>query len=313
MSQGWVITQLERVLAGNIECLPHQREHLSLLDRVDPQVRLEIQVGIQHVARVSGLVTDQFEHRLHGVAATGRGYHRRHQRRWSHCRRRRRNECRLSRRSRDHGRRSLRPRCRHDWHGRAIAHAGARARAHGPGRLSRLARRLANVLDAQGTLLNFQDRRRVSGDLRQPALVGNPIRYPLFETLNATEHGHRDLRTKTGGQAQGVAHRIVSALRQIERAQFRIGLAVVGHRRNDLPLQNLDRHCILHAHPHGMTSEALGVAHHQVVGAGAKGLAQSKHLGRGAASTRWRVGLVRNEDQLARHCVSVYAVTPLHA
>ena len=144
-------------------------------------------------------------------------------------------------------------------------------------------------------------------------MVGNPIRYPLFETLNATEHGHRDLRTKTGGQAQGVAHRIVSALRQIERAQFRIGLAVVGHRRNDLPLQNLDRHCILHAHPHGMTSEALGVAHHQVVGAGAKGLAQSKHLGRGAASTRWRVGLVRNEDQLARHCVSVYAVTPLHA
>ena len=210
---------------------------------------------------------------------------------------------------------------RHRWHARRSRRhhhrrpfdAGSWTRTHCPSRLSRLARRLPIVLDAQGALLDFQGWRRVPGDLAQPALVGRPVRHPLFQPINAAEHSHRNLGTEAGSQAQGVAHRIVSALRQIECAQLGIGLAIVGHRRDDLLLQDLDRDRVLHAHAHGMTREPLGVAHHQIIGTGTECLAQGEHLGRGTAAARRRVGLVRDEDQLARHGVPVDAVTLLHA
>ena len=195
MSQGWVVTQLERVLPRNIECLPHQREHLGLFDRVDTQVRFEIQIGIQHVARIAGLVTDQFEHRLHGDVAARRCDGRRDRRRRNHCRGRGRQRSWLSRRSRDRGDRwrSRRPRRNRRRHRPLVAQTCARTGAHGPGGLSRLARRRAIILDAQGTLLDFQGRRWVPGDVGKPALVGGPIRHPLFQSINATEHGHCDL------------------------------------------------------------------------------------------------------------------------
>ena len=60
-----------------------------------------------------------------------------------------------------------------------------------------------------------------------------------------------------------------------------------------------------------MPGEALGVGHDQVVGRGTEGLAQSKHLGRGAAPACRRIGLVRDENQLFGHGVPFEAVLAL--
>ena len=132
-------------------------------------------------------------------------------------------------------------------------------------RLRRFTPRLALVLDAQRALLNFSRWGVVTRNLRQPALVGRLIHDALLDPLNTTIERQGDLRTEARGQAQGEAHWVVPSLGQVERAQFRIGFAEIGHWRHDLLFQDLDCHRVFDADAHGMPSEAFGVGHNQVV------------------------------------------------
>ncbi len=72
MTERRVVSQSQRVLPGDIECLPHQREHLGLFDRVDAQVSLEIQVQLQHVAGIARLLCHQSQHLLRHDTCRGR-------------------------------------------------------------------------------------------------------------------------------------------------------------------------------------------------------------------------------------------------
>ena len=56
MAQRRVVAQLQIVLASNAEGLAYRRKHLGLLDRIDAKIRFEVEIRIQHVPRVAGLV-----------------------------------------------------------------------------------------------------------------------------------------------------------------------------------------------------------------------------------------------------------------
>ena len=57
-----VVAQLQRVVALDPIGLTDRREHLRLLDRVDPQVRLEVEVHVQQVRRVARLLSHHRQH-----------------------------------------------------------------------------------------------------------------------------------------------------------------------------------------------------------------------------------------------------------
>ena len=58
------VPQRQRVITLHPELLPHRREHLSLLDRVHPQIRLQIQVQVQQLRRITGQLRHDRHHRL---------------------------------------------------------------------------------------------------------------------------------------------------------------------------------------------------------------------------------------------------------
>ena len=60
--QGRVIAQLQRVVALDPVGLTDRREHLRLLDRVDPQVRLEVEIHVQQIRRVARLLSHHCQH-----------------------------------------------------------------------------------------------------------------------------------------------------------------------------------------------------------------------------------------------------------
>ena len=69
MCEGREFSQLELIVAGNVVRLSHRGKGLGLLDGVDPEVGLEIELQIEHVGRVSGLLGDDGEDLFgHGVA-----------------------------------------------------------------------------------------------------------------------------------------------------------------------------------------------------------------------------------------------------
>ena len=220
VAEGRIIAQLQVVLARNAEGLAHHREHFGLLDRVDAQIGFQIEIWIQHVARVASLLGDDTQNLLkdrfsstrgrgggHGRGRRGRerserrGRLRSRRRRWRGGRSREGGRCR-SRSSRREGR---------NHHPRIHNHR-TRPRTRQPARLRRLTPRLSLVLDAQGALLNLNGRRIVAGNRRQPALVGRLIGNALLDALNATEERHGDLRAEARGQTQGKAHRVMPAL-----------------------------------------------------------------------------------------------------
>ena len=56
-----IVAQLAVLIARNVVDLADGREHFGLLDRVDAEVGLEIEIQIQHVFRIAGLLYHQRE------------------------------------------------------------------------------------------------------------------------------------------------------------------------------------------------------------------------------------------------------------
>ena len=64
-----IVAQLAVLVARNVVDLADGREHLRLLDGVDAEVGFEIEVQIQHVFRIAGLLHHQLQDAfLHGLA-----------------------------------------------------------------------------------------------------------------------------------------------------------------------------------------------------------------------------------------------------
>ncbi len=90
----------------DVEVLLQFAEQLCLLDRIDPQVRFQVGIELDHFGRVSGLLDDEVHHETLEIGRIGSGSNRR-------VRRRRRG--RGYRRRRLSNRRRLRHRRCNDW------------------------------------------------------------------------------------------------------------------------------------------------------------------------------------------------------
>ena len=76
VAQGRVVAEIEVVVAVDRVALADGGEHLGLLDRVDPEVGLEVELGVEHVGRVTGLGGDDLQDRgrdLLGARPDGSG------------------------------------------------------------------------------------------------------------------------------------------------------------------------------------------------------------------------------------------------
>ncbi len=71
--QGGVVAQLEVLLHRNVEGRADGGEGLRLLDSVDAQVGLQVQVQLQHVLGVAGLLGDDAQNRRLDCISPGRG------------------------------------------------------------------------------------------------------------------------------------------------------------------------------------------------------------------------------------------------
>jgi hypothetical protein len=56
MRQCWVIAQLAVLVAGNVVDLPDGRKQLRLLHGIDPEIRFKVEIQIQHILRIAGLL-----------------------------------------------------------------------------------------------------------------------------------------------------------------------------------------------------------------------------------------------------------------
>ena len=66
--------QLEVFVARNTVVLADGRKHLGLLDRVDAEVGLEVQIQLQHVGRVIGLLGNDANDLLFDIVCRGNGF-----------------------------------------------------------------------------------------------------------------------------------------------------------------------------------------------------------------------------------------------
>ena len=73
MVEGRVVAQLQGVVEGDPVGLPDRREHLRLLHRVDPQIRLEVEVHVQQIRRVTRLLGNDRQHPLLDLAGNAGG------------------------------------------------------------------------------------------------------------------------------------------------------------------------------------------------------------------------------------------------
>ena len=71
--EGGEVAQLQVVVAGDAVGLAHGGEQLGLLDRVDAEVGFEIEVEVEHVLGVAGLLGHQGEHLLAHVVLVDPG------------------------------------------------------------------------------------------------------------------------------------------------------------------------------------------------------------------------------------------------
>ena len=60
--ESWIVAQLQLVLARDVERLANACEHLGLLHRVDTEIGLEIEIEVEHVSRIAGLLAHEREH-----------------------------------------------------------------------------------------------------------------------------------------------------------------------------------------------------------------------------------------------------------
>ena len=99
-------------------------------------------------------------------------------------------------------------------------------------------RRRAAVDDAEPAVVDFESGAVVAGEYVEPPLPGGRIdhavvgseliRRPMAAVgdRGPAQQRHGDLRPETGRQPQRVSHRMRTTLRQIEVAEFGIGLAI---------------------------------------------------------------------------------------
>ena len=66
-----IVTQLQRIVTLDPVLLPDRRKHLRLLDRVDPQIRLQIQIHVQQILRIPRLGRHHRQHHVVAFAASG--------------------------------------------------------------------------------------------------------------------------------------------------------------------------------------------------------------------------------------------------
>ena len=62
MGEGGVVAELELVVAFDAEAFADEGEHLGLFDGVDAEVGFEVEVEVQHVGGVAGLVGHHRQH-----------------------------------------------------------------------------------------------------------------------------------------------------------------------------------------------------------------------------------------------------------
>ncbi len=72
MSECGKIAQFDFVVAGNAVCFANRGHDLGLLHGIDTQIRLKIEIQIEHVHRIAGLLGDQRQHSLFHRIAFGR-------------------------------------------------------------------------------------------------------------------------------------------------------------------------------------------------------------------------------------------------
>src|SRR5664280_2365968 len=73
MRKGGKVAQLDVVVAGDAVGLPHRGEQLGLLDGVHTEVRLQVQVQVQHVLGIARLLRHQGQNPLADLARGDRG------------------------------------------------------------------------------------------------------------------------------------------------------------------------------------------------------------------------------------------------
>ena len=305
MRQSWEIAQLAVFVARNVVDLADGGKHLCLLDRIDAQVRFQIQIQIEHVDRVTGLLGYQSEYSLFhrvGLAAALAGRKAR-LRRWS-------------------GAFDSATSCvaRVTPTGTAatvmqVGGAGGTALwPDWPRRRSGFhrARRRPLISHTQRAVHHFQLRRRMARHAAQPRVprsrIGNAIRVAQrigpgrTPSFVVTQRNSVMLiwEPKPAPRRKRVLDGIDAALRQIQWTQFGIDFLEVGHGRHASGFQRLHRDHIFDAGAHGVAGEALGIGDHDLIRGVAEDVTQGMDLRRGAAAARGRVGFVRNEHRLRR-------------
>ncbi len=280
--EGGVVAEFEVVVAGDVPGFADGGEDFGLLDGVDAQVGFEVEVGVQEVGGVAGLLGDDGQDAVEDRVAARGGGGRSLGRCGSRCggggRRGRRGS--RGRRRRGRGR-------------------GDGPRGSGPA-----------VDDAQAMLDDLELRHVLPADAGQPRVPRGAVVDPIVEAQllgiaappvrdrRPAQQQHRDLGAEARGQAQREPHGIRAALGQVELPERRVDVAEVRDRRDDPRLQRLHGDDVLDPDAHRVPGEALGVGDHDAVGALAEDLAQCVDLRRRAAAPGGGVGLVRDEEEL---------------
>ena len=154
-------------------------KEFGLFDGIDAQICFQVEVQIEHLGRVAGLLADRREHEsldLLCIGGTGcnwlRGY----------------SNGASSRRLRDR-----------KWQAGRGARSGCRFRRPQGGTLSKLPAGggwllgwYALVLNMQGALGNFEFSGWIAGDLREPMIIGGVI-HPLALSGDPAQQDHGDL------------------------------------------------------------------------------------------------------------------------
>ena len=72
-----IVAQLQRIITLDPIRLTNRREHLRLLDRIDPQIRLEIEIHVKQIRRITRLLSNYRQHTRLDLAVRRRGNDRR--------------------------------------------------------------------------------------------------------------------------------------------------------------------------------------------------------------------------------------------
>ena len=119
------------------------------------------------------------------------------------------------------------------------------------------------------------------------------------------------MRTETSRKTQRVLQVVAAAFGKVYAGQFRIRFPVIGYGRDYAGVEGADGYHVLQRRAHGVAGEALYVADHHLVGAGAESFFQRLNFGRGAAAAGRGIGLVRHEHRMRRHLLFLKAVNIL--